>query len=331
MTTFKQTAPRAEFVRQRRPSRNPRQGRDATSRQALKHPTKAPSRHHSPFASLFLPVEPRVEPRRRRAHTSAGTRQHYEFTYTSTNARVRTPGITLPQFNPRWVSAVLTAVLVFTLYTLWNSSTFTVNAAEISGNQRLGANEINASMHLVGKSIFAAVPAQIESTLRADYPDLSSVNVSVAFPNRILIEIAERTPALAWYQNGAMAWVDASGVAFPPRGTAEGMINIVANGTPPQVPVEGLPAYEQAYVAPEMVQALTALYPYVPAGVPMVYDPQYGMGWQDPRGWQVFFGQTTDDIALKVQAYQAIVDELAREGRQARLISIAYLDAPFYK
>jgi len=331
MTTYKQTAPRAEFVRQRRPSRNPRQVRDTASRHTARHPAEAPARRASPLASLFLPVEPRVDPRRRQARTRAGTRNHYEFTFSAANARVRTPGITLPQFNPRWISAVLTAILVFALYTLWSSSTFIVNGAEISGNLRLGATEINASMHLVGKPIFAAVPAQIESALRADYPDLSSVHVSVAFPNRILIDIAERTPALAWYQNGAMAWVDASGVAFPPRGPAEGLINIVANGTPPQVPVEGLPAYEQAYVPPEMVQALTKLYPYVPAGVPMVYDPQYGMGWQDPRGWRVFFGQTTDDIALKVQAYQAIVDALAREGRQATLISIAYLDAPFYK
>jgi hypothetical protein len=331
MTTYKQTAPRAEFVRQRRPSKTPRKVREAASRQAPKRPAKEPSRRASPFASLFMPVEPRVDPRRRQARSSAGTRQPYEFTFTAANARVRSPGITLPQFNPHWISAALTAALLFTLYTLWTSSTFIVNGAEISGNQRLGATEINASMHLVGKPIFAAVPAQMESTLQADYPDLASVHVSVAFPNRIIIEVAERTPLLAWYQNDAMAWVDASGVAFPPRGAAEGLINLVANGTPPQAPDETLPAYEQAYVPPEMVQALTALYPYVPAGVPMVYDPEYGMGWQDPRGWQVFFGQTTDDIALKVQAYQAIVDALTREGRQPTLISIAYLEAPFYK
>jgi hypothetical protein len=85
------------------------------------------------------------------------------------------------------------------------------------------------------------------------------------------------------------------------------------------------------YVPPQMVEALTKLYPYVPAGIPMVYDPNYGMGWQDPRGWQVFFGQNTDDIATKVLAYQAIVDKLELEGRQPTLISIAYLDAPILK
>ena len=63
----------------------------------------------------------------------------------------------------------------------------------------------------------------------------------------------------------------------------------------------------------------------------MVYDPQYGIGWQDPRGWQIFFGVTMDNLPLKVQAYQAIMDMLSLKGVQPTLISVAYLDAPFYK
>jgi hypothetical protein len=324
MTRYNQTVSRAEFVRQRRTSRTP-------NRSAAKKPAAPSVRRVSTTASLFLPVEPRVDPRRTQARTVAGTRQRYDAVFTVSKTRVHTPGITLPQFNIRWVSALLTAVLLFVLYTLWTSSTFIVTGAEITGNQRLGAAEIFASLHLTGKPIFSAVPAQMEADLRAAYPDLSAVRVRVAFPNRVIVEVIERTPILAWYQNGAMGWIDASGVAFPPRGAADGLINVVASGTPPQVPDAALPVYEQAYVPPGMVQALAALYPYVPAGVPMIYDPQYGMGWQDPRGWQVFFGHTTDDIALKVQMYQSIVDTLAREGRQPTLISLAYLDAPFYK
>jgi hypothetical protein len=79
------------------------------------------------------------------------------------------------------------------------------------------------------------------------------------------------------------------------------------------------------------VQAIITLAPQIPPGAPMIYDPGYGMGWQDPRGWSVFFGQDTQDIEMKKNVYQAITDLLSRQGIQPTLISVAYLDAPFYK
>ncbi len=80
-----------------------------------------------------------------------------------------------------------------------------------------------------------------------------------------------------------------------------------------------------------MVRALTVLAPDVPAGMPMTFDPQYGMGWQDPRGWTVYFGQNTKDVPMKLKVYQAIVDALTFQGVQPTLISVEYLNAPFYK
>jgi hypothetical protein len=329
MTTLKQSTPRSDFIRQRR------------TNQTVKRPAaKNNTRHMSTTASLLLPVEPRPKPKPRQApatttaRVNSGSRKRYDMAFTISNTRVRTPGITLPhiEFSSRWISATLTVALLVGLYMMWTSSMFLVTAPELTGNQRLSTNDIYTMTQMVGKPIFAAFPAQIESALRMAYPDLSSVSVHVAFPNRIIISVVERTPVLAWYQNGAMAWIDESGVAFPARGTALNLINVVANGTPPQVQNDAAaPAYERVYVQPQMVQQFTELYPYVPAGTPMVYDPSYGIGWQDSRGWQIFFGQTTNDIPLKIKAYQAIVDMLTLKGVQPTLISVAYLDAPFYR
>ena len=92
-----------------------------------------------------------------------------------------------------------------------------------------------------------------------------------------------------------------------------------------------LPLYEQITVEPEMVQALITMAPYVPSGMTEAFDPIYGMGWQDPRGWTVYFGQNTKDTPMKLQVYQAIVDTLTRQGIQPSLISVENLNAPFYK
>jgi hypothetical protein len=124
-----------------------------------------------------------------------------------------------------------------------------------------------------------------------------------------------------------------------PRGNIPGLIPIASNGNPPKVPEDPNQsiypkngyAYQQPFVAPALVQAIVTLFPQVPAGAPMIYDPKYGMGWQDPRGWSVYFGQNTMDIPMKQKVYQAILNTITKQGIQPTLISVEYLDAPFYK
>ena len=232
----------------------------------------------------------------------------------------------------RHLVLILTLLLGLLLYTMWTASTFTVKAASVHGNERLGETDVTAMLGMVGQPIFKAVPARIETNLRTAFPDLASVKVRVGFPNHINVDVVERTPILAWYQDEAMTWIDANGVAFKPRGEVQGLIQVSANGAPPKSEEKSAkPLYDQVFITPELVKAMETLSPYAPSGVPTIYDPQYGMGWQDPRGWSVYFGQNTQDIPMKLVVYQNIVDTFTRQGIQPTLISVEYPDAPFYK
>ena len=284
-------------------------------------------------ASVSLPVEPQPVTRRYSSRATKNVhRNGYDIAFTLGRAVVHAPTLNIPQLGPRSVSAGLTLLLSFLLFILWTASPFTVTTAEVRGNQRLGTAEINAMLGMIGKPIFKAVPAQIKANLHTAFSDLKSVNVSVQFPNRITVNVVERTPVLAWYQKGVLTWIDASGVAFMPRGEVPGLVLVAANGSPTQVqPDPSLPFYEQKFIAPEMIQALTVLARDVPAGMPMIFDPIYGMGWQDPLGWTVYFGQDSRDIPMKNVVYRAIVDTLTQQGVQPSLISVEYLNAPFYK
>jgi cell division protein FtsQ len=184
---------------------------------------------------------------------------------------------------------------------------------------------------VLGQPIFKAVPAQIADNLRNAFIDLSSVQVSVGFPNRIEVNIVERTPVLSWNEDGTIKWIDVNGLAFSPRGDVPELLQVTATSAPEISLDPNLPLYEQKFIAPDMVQALLTLAPDVPAGMALTYDPTYGIGWKDPRGWSVYFGQNTNDIAEKKVIYQAIVDTLTRQGIQPSLISVEYLNAPFYK
>ena len=79
------------------------------------------------------------------------------------------------------------------------------------------------------------------------------------------------------------------------------------------------------------MNAILVLSPNVPAGSTMIFDPTYGLGWNDSRGWQAFFGTSARDMALKIRVYQSLVDSLASRGRIPVFISVVYPDAPFYR
>lgn len=253
--------------------------------------------------------------------------------YDSALAISESPSLALPHLHAgRLASGALSLVLGFLLYTLWNAPLFRVSSAEVYGNQRLGVTEINAALRLVGEPVFKASPAQIEANLRADYPDLAEVQVQVSLPNRIIVHVVERAPILTWHQGEQAFWVDAEGVAFPIRGEASVLLDVFANDRPPQPRSDDdQKKTPPAFIDPALVRMMATVFPYVPPGQPMIYDPSYGVGWEDPRGWSVYFGQNTEDIPLKLQVYQAIVDKLIAAGITPKLISVEHLRAPFYK
>jgi len=326
----KSSLSRAEIVRQRR---NLRQRSPAVPR----HKAQT-ARQAYQTASIYLPVEPRKSSRHGASrYVKATGHKGYDFAFNLSRTgddeyKVHAPAMRLPRPGTRWISAALSLLLGFLIYTMWTATTFQVSAAEVTGNQRLGAEDINAALGASGETIFKIIPGQLAENLRAAFPELSSAKVQVELPNRIDILVVERTPVLAWYQDGRVTWIDANGVAFTPRGSLPDLVQVSANGSPSQVAQDpAAPLYEQRFISPAMVQAIVTLNPYVPAGFVLIYDPKYGMGWQDPHGWSVYFGQNTQDIPMKLEVYQSIVDTLTSQGIQPTLISVEYLDAPFYK
>jgi hypothetical protein len=264
--------------------------------------------------------------------TGNSQQKGYDFAFSFGRTAVHAPTLSLPILGTRWVSAGLTLIMVILLYAMATANTFKVTTADVRGNQRLEAADVSSMLGVIGQPIYKAIPSQIEQDLRTAFPELSSVSVEVSLPNHIKVSLVERTPALAWYQDDKITWIDQNGVAFTPRGDIAGLVQIAANGNPPKLPVDqDLSIFDQSFLTSSMVQAIITLYPQVPEGSPMVYDPKYGLGWQDPHGWSVYFGQDTQDISMKKNIYQAIVDKINQQGIQPTLVSVAYLDAPFYK
>lgn len=314
----KRQLPRAEIVRQRRAQQNS---------QRLKH---ASQQAHRPLPPVTTRGTPYVMPKRKSAPghrfgLSLGL-PHVE--------RIGNPLHALPRPRLGWrlLSFFLILGLGAGLYFAWTSPYFRVAQAYVVGNTRLSAAEINAVLGIANQPIFMLMPKEIAARLRQNYLELASAQVKVYLPNYVWVYVTERTPVILWQQGQAYTWIDASGVAFQPRGQVAGLILVSALATPPAgMALLDDPLSPPPYLSTELAAAIQVLAGSVPAGTTLIYDPSHGLGWQDERGWQVFFGSSSKDLALKLRIYQSLVDSLTGKGITPAFISVVYPDAPFYR
>lgn len=262
------------------------------------------------------------------------TKRRYQAAFSMPGVQVSMPSISVPHFEAGWrlLSVFLSLLLGGALYLAWTQPLFRAAPAQVSGNQRLSADDINAVLNTTGMPIFALIPSELETRLRLNYPELISVNVSLGLPNLVNVNVVERQPVILWQQNGGYTWIDASGVAFRPRGNADGLIVVNALGTPaPGTSSGNDPLSPAAYISTDMVKAIQTLAPGVPADSTLTFDPQDGLGWTDSRGWRVSFGNASKDMELKFQVYQSLVSSVLQRGIYPTFISVQYANAPYYR
>ncbi len=262
-------------------------------------------------------------------------RRKYQSSLSMPGVEIRMPAIQITSdgFRSRLPGILLSLLLGAILYFAATLPQLHAAPAQVTGNERISADEINAALGSTGQSIFLLTNADLESRLRLNYPDLRSVHVAVSLPNRITVNVVERKPVVLWQQGNAFTWIDADGVAFRPRGQASGLIAVAAAGAPPAAtPTTAAdPLSPTPFIPADLVQAIRTIAPDVPQGTLMEYDPKYGLGWADSRGWKVFFGYSASDMPVKLQVYKSLVDSLTQQGIQPTFISVQYANAPYYR
>ncbi len=129
-------------------------------------------------------------------------------------------------------------------------------------------------------------------------------------PNMVQIIVQEREPAVVWDQAGVQTWVDMQGRVMLQREERPDLVRIVAEdsdgpiGPNVQVPLDVVTGALQ----------LKALRPNIDM---LRYDVEKGLGYQDGRGWEAWFGTGTD-MPEKLLVYEAMVDNLVARQIRAR-------------
>ncbi len=248
------------------------------------------------------------------------------------DAELRGISISRPNLGKRLPSFLVVALLATALYLAFNTPQLRVTQAQVLGNQILTPAEINAALDIAGQPTFLLMPAELEERLRLALPELAAAKVNVELPNTVSVQVVERKPVIRWEQGDGYTWVSEDGIAFRPHGDMPALISVTALSAPP---INGIvssdPLTPAPFLAPDMVESIKGLAGHVPPGVSILYDGSFGFGWNDPRGWQVYFGTSGRDIELKMRVYESMVASLTGRGIQPVLINVTYPTAPYYR
>jgi cell division protein FtsQ len=265
-----------------------------------------------------------------------------------TGAEVRLPSLPFLHLGWRFVSLLMVLMMAASLVLVWKAPVFQVGSIEAKGLQRLTVSDLNAVMGTFGKSIFTLNPNLLNQALQQAFPELSKVSVRVNLPASVKVVVTEREPVISWIQDDVETWVDAQGISFPPRGESQtALVKVEGHGTPPGSTAETAPDDQLSLpgelvslstpnktslkLTPDLVSSILALGAKMPADTILVYDSEHGLGWNDPNGWEVFFGDEDQDMQMKLIVYQALVERLQSEGIQPVMISVEYVHAPYYR
>lgn len=328
---------RSDLIRQRRAQPSKRRAFSKSPKRVVKSKVTSPPPVMVREGRFVLHAEGRE------SQTIRRPRRRYDVALSTPGAEVRLPSLPKVRMGWRLLSGVLTMVLLVALYMIWNSPMYRVSQIEVKGLQRLSAEEINTFLDLNECSIFMVEPYEIERSLLDAFPQLLDVEVQVDIPAKVLVKMRERQPVLVWKQGEETLWVDANGVAFPPHGEPAPSVVVEAEKAPFTSPQDegtlynkGSSPIKQAnkierFLPPQLVSAVLAISHQLPDNLTLKYSQARGLGWRDPRGFEVYFGVDTSDTEMKLQVYQAIIDYFDREQIQPAMVSIEYLHAPYFR
>jgi cell division septal protein FtsQ len=220
----------------------------------------------------------------------------------------------------RIFSGLLVVSLTALLFVFFSVDVFYVRGISVSGIDYLNDSEVFALAGVSGEHVFAVDAAEVRRNLLAS-PSVADAVVTVGWGSPMVhIAVQERQPALMWQQAGIAMWVDVQGRIMRQREERDDLLQISA-----ETLMDGPPG---ATVDRDVVAGALQLEALLPDLAALRYHPDFGLGFSDSRGWEVWFGTGTD-MAEKLTIYLSTVDNLLRNNVTPRAIYVINPDRPW--
>ena len=227
-------------------------------------------------------------------------------------------------FGWRIVSGLIVVCLSGVLMLFFLSDVFYVTSIRVGGAQYMTVQEVFTYADIANWHIFWVTPEQVRENLLR-YPTVADAQVRISWPpDMVNIFIEEREPALVWEQNGAAVWVDIQGNIMAQREDRADLSRVLVDN-----PLSGDLISEQGKLDTDIVIGSLQLQELRPDVELWRYDPNYGLGFRNQNGWDVWFGIGAN-MTEKMRIYDTIASDIIARGIQPGEINIVNPDSPFY-
>lgn len=276
------------------------------------------ARHERPLQVLKRAEAPR------RSRRSRPKRRYDLALPVELGAEIRLPAIPNIKFGPRFVSAGLLMVIGLILRALLAAPQFFVAEVSVVGNDLLQPSQVLSIAQVDDRTVFLVDPQAALDRFES-VAEVASARIVVRWPNRVVVEVTERRPLVAWHDGYRDWWLSDEGVAFLKHGEREGLVHI--HSETPVLEIQPDPLAQ--VIDPQVLVAAGVLAAQIQETDSLIFDPVHGLGYKDGRGWTAFFG-AKGDMVMKVRLYRVIIENLQQKGVSPSFVSVKEPSAPYY-
>lgn len=238
----------------------------------------------------------------------------------SKSFRVPSAAIKTVATSSRWFSLTLLILCLFSLLMVGTDQSFYFAAVPVKGNSAIPDSEIIAASGLAGRHVFAADPSSAAAHI-GEVAGVVSATVTIGWPNRAVIEVAEEAPIAIWEQGGKIYWITFDNRLIPARADVPGLLRIKSEQFGANT--------GEIFIPDDLVRGALHLRELRPNIDQLFYRPGNGLSYQDGRGWRAYFGGGSE-MDQKLVVYETLVEDLVARGITPAYISVGNQEKPYY-
>lgn len=221
----------------------------------------------------------------------------------------------------RIFSGLIVASLMLVLALFFSSDAFFIHSIAVGGLRYLTESDIFALSGIANTHVFWVDPQEVRTRILQS-PTIANATVNVGWGTPMVqIVVEEREPALVLEQAGIATWIDLQGRVMRQREDRPDLLRVMNDNS-----LAGVP---EGRVDTSMIAGALQLHSLMPELPALRYNLEYGLGYNDARGWEVWFGTGTD-MPEKILIYNAIVEDLQRENFVPASVYVIDPDHPYY-
>ncbi len=213
------------------------------------------------------------------------------------------------------------------------SPEYTVNTVTVLGSKVLSVEQANAIAGVQGLNIFMVDPAAVQARLASQAALLKGVQVQTLLPNRVVIDVQERRPAVVWVVgDGTPLLASDDHLVVGLASTLEGFVTVFDRGPMTDSLKVGAPMPVQMADAADTAQQIYSVLPQA-TGLSirqLEYAPDNGITAVTALGQRIEFG-TGEKLDRKIKIVQSVVARALQSNQPWSTLDVRSVDRPTLK